>query len=56
MRAIVDKYLENPDPKIFAQMTSEEQRHVGRVAPQKKSKAKKKAKQEEPQESQVDLS
>ena len=41
MRAIVEKYLEKKDPKLYAEMTSEEQRFVDRQKPKSKPKGKK---------------
>tara|TARA_R100001163_G_C4860577_1_gene67019 strand:+ start:306 stop:434 length:129 start_codon:yes stop_codon:yes gene_type:complete len=42
MRAIVKKYLEKPDPKVFEKLTSEEQRFVEREKKSEKKSSKSK--------------
>ena len=47
MNAKVEQYIENPDPKLWRQLTSEQQRFVertGKVKSQSKAKRAKKSK------------
>ena len=44
MRKIVDEYIKKPDPKLFAQLTTMEQKHVTRITKPKAEAAPKKKK------------
>ena len=44
MRKIVQEYIKKPDPKLYAQLTTMEQKYVARVAKPKADAAPKKKK------------